>query len=233
MIFISSSYAHSHPISHYISSLASMFRHPVSWFQSLYNFRVQNLNSLPHPNKLIGGCFAGSKNTCTSKGNFAFDLMRMGKKNYNGPQPMTDLEKEIVGRAKQNASEIPPMPNDVFFFDIAQLGDTNETRMEIFRKDVKEFLGLEADLPPLVHNKPGKKWNATIQAQKDALKINICDDEYMPVRTELMTMARRNSRWIREEFLDLPTVHSSRQHVEEILLEWLEDPCEKDYTLTS
>jgi len=209
-----------------------MDRHPVSWFQSLYNFRVQNLEGLPHPNKLVGRCMSGMKNTCTEKGNFAYDLMRMGKRNLaNGPQPTTDLEEQILGRYRRawyNATEVPPMANEVFFFDISQLADTNATRTQRFRDDVREFLGLDGDLPPFVHVVPGREHNATIQALKDRNKINICDDEFAPVRTELMRLGRLNSQWMREVFLNMPGVRSSREYLEELLLGWMNDPCEKD-----
>jgi len=89
-------------------------RHPVDWFVSLYNFRVQNLQTwrqMPHPNSLIGKCFASSKMTCTSKGNFASSLFYLGKQYPNdpisnnnsnngtttSPRTLTELEKQILG----------------------------------------------------------------------------------------------------------------------------------------
>jgi len=178
------------------------------------------------------------KNTCTDKGNFGFDLMHMGKQNIpylsQGGKPMSDLENKIVGRHKRkwyNATQLPPLMNDVFVFDIAQLSSSedNQNRSEVFREDVKQFLGLgEEALPPLVHNKPGKKLNATMQAIKDQKKINICDSEYKPVREELMKLSRMNSQWIRDVFLELPTVYSSKIQLKQILEGWMDDPCEQE-----
>lgn len=214
----------------YTTKLFVGIRNPVVWFQSLWNFRRNNLDSLPHPNQLIGPCMRGMKMTCTEMGNFAAKLMNLGKTNFNGSQPMTDLELQIVGRYKKhtfyNVSQVPYLANDVFLFDVAQMSDSDEARQLAFRHDVQSFLGLEGVLPPLVHAKPGKVWNSTVQALKEEQKIDICDDEYLPVRTELLRLARLSSVWIRTVFLKLPNVYvSSPAYFEELLLKWMDDPC--------
>jgi len=206
-------------------------RHPISFFRSLYNFRVQNLKDMPHPNTLIGACTKGKKNTCTERGNYAIDLMRMGKTNANGPQQTTDIQEQIFGRHRKrwfNVTEIVPIPNDVFFFDMAQLDDTDERRSRAFRHDVQKFLGLELELPEIPHFTPGKKYdNETVQAAKDAKKIDICDDEFIPLRAELMRFGRLNSQWIRETFVKLPGVYvSSPDYLNELIGSWMRDPCE-------
>lgn len=118
------------------------------------------------------------------------------------------------------------MPNDVFLFDLEQLGDKNETRKQIMRHDIQAYLGVEAELPEVLHFTPGKKLTPDLQAAKDRKKIDICEDQYMPVRRELMQLSRLASRWIRETFLDIPGVYvSSRDHFEAILLDWMKDPC--------
>lgn len=183
---------------------------------------------MPHPNSLIGVCSKGRKNSCTQKGNYALDMMRMGKTNWNGPRLTSELEEHIVGKYRRlwyNVTEVPPLPNPVFLYATEQFGDLNESRQAAFRKDVQVFLGLDTEMPPIPHRKPGKIWNDTVQAEKDAKKIRICDDEYATVRKELVRMAQENSLWIRETFLSIPTIHSSRKHLEEILQGWMTDPC--------
>lgn len=177
---------------------------------------------------------AGMKNTCTDKGNFGYDLMRLGKTNAVTPnsdtyQPRlhTSLENEILGHFKRNwynATQLSPVPNDVFIFDIGQLQDPDHELQ--FRKDVQQFLNLDSELPPLVHNKPGKKYtNATLQAMKDQRKINICDDRYDRLRKELMRLATTNSEWIRTTFLNLPGIYSSKS-ISFMLEKWMHDPCD-------
>lgn len=208
-------------------------RHPVDWFESLYNFRVQNLPSMetmPPPFKLIGRCVKGMKLTCTEKGNFAYNLLNLGKANQLGPRPSTDLEESIVGKYRRgwfNVSEVPYTPNPVFIFDVAQLADTNETRRESFRQDMTNYLGLKKLLPPLIQEKPGMSWSSHIQSKKDTQKINICDTQHFSVRQELMRLSRQNSQWIREVFINSPDVEvSSRPFFEQIIEGYMVDPCE-------
>jgi len=152
---------------------------------------------MPHPNKLIGRCMKGMRNTCTEKGNFASNLLRLGKHLEGGPRLSTPTEEAIVGRYKRewyNVSEVPIVPNPVFLFELNQLGDSDESRIEILQKDVQQFLGLEEELPPPVHHKPGIQWNETIQKIKNAKKIDICNQDYKPVRRDLMRIARLNAQ---------------------------------------
>lgn len=214
-------------------------RHPIRWFESLYNFRVQNMNvketnKMRHPNSLVGVCTRGMKNTCTEKGNFALHLLKLGKQNQlpAGSAPRTTPRAESVlslyKRKWFNTSTVPVMPNPVFLFDVDQLSDANETRSRQFRDDVQRFLGLDSELPPMVRTKPGKVWGPVVQAKKDRHRINICDDEFIPVRANLLKMSRLNADWIRNEFLDYPGVHSSsRAFLEQILDGWMVDPCSR------
>lgn len=208
------------------------------------------------------------KNTCTHKSNFGMDLMKLGKINANGPRATTELEEKILGRYRKtwyNASEVPFVPNEgmspmclvngetmlntlstVFLFEMTQLADADEARSTGFRADIQRFLGLKGEVPPMDHQKPGRKIeNETAQAEKDARKIDICRDEYRPVREDLMRIARLNSEWIRESFVKLPGIHISTPDYFNALMEvrslwhphlivtlshhaqrWMHDPCE-------
>jgi len=217
-------------------------RHPLDWFQSLYNFRIQNLNGgLPHPNKLIGKCKKESKFTCTEMAHFAGKLMQLGKQNVPVPRPPTPLENILLRRKKRggvffNVSAVEPIPNDVFLFDVAQLSDKNATRQEQFKRDLQAFLGLSAPLPAMPHYRPGKViHNAAIQAAKDAHKINdLCAAEYRPVREELLQIAQHNGAWIRDSFLSAPGVHvSNPEYFHQLMTSWVEEnPCDKQIERT-
>jgi hypothetical protein len=212
-------------------------RHPVTWFQSLYNFRVQNLSGnkvMPPPRHLIGSCSKETMQVCTSKGDFAYGLFSLGKTNFPEPREPNQLEKVILShRSKsKNLTDIPYVPNPVFLFELDQLGDTNATRVLQFRNDVTNFLGLRQLLPDLPHHIPGKKRDDEDQRRRDAMKINICDEKHRVVREELMILARQSSWWIRKVFLNSPTVFvSSREYFEEILQGWMKDPCNVDEEL--
>lgn len=210
-------------------------RHPIHWFKSLYNFRIQNAekkDSMLHPNLLIGGCLPGSQMTCTVKSNYAYSLIRLGKQHWNGTRATTELERQIVspGHGRRVGfdpqTDISYLPNDLFLFDLTQLGDANQTRKDSFRSSVQSFLGLTQELPDVIHFTPGLKWNETVQAEKDAQKIDICERQYIPLRRELMYLSRHNAEWMRTSFLDLPGVNvANREHFEEILDSHMNDPC--------
>jgi hypothetical protein len=227
-------------------------RHPVSWFESLYNFRVQNLPpklTLPHPNALIGACTARRYGTCTNKGDFAVSLMNLGKQNdpallsslameSHDTSDTTDTDgtqvPEVVStilsryrKIKHNYTDVPYMPNPVFLFEVSQLGDADAVRNEQFRRDVSQFMGLNELLPAIPHAIPGKKRLPREQERRNERKISICDDEYNMLRQELMSLSRSNAEWIRTVFLKSPTVVvSSPSHFDAIMESWMTDPCD-------
>ena len=228
-------------------------RHPVKWFQSLYNFRVQNFQdfeSIPHPNNLIGLCSEDTKLLCTRRGHFAYYLMRLGKQmvtlhNTTGAggesprravlsswTPQTDLDRDIFewyGHYANEPETVSYKPNRVFLLEINQLADSNQTRQAMLRDDIQNYLGLEQAFPNSnpIHFIPGKEWEQSIQEAKNKKKIDICEDEYSPVREELMYLAVMASRYVREVFLNLPDVYvSSRDYFEQLLETWMIDPCD-------
>ena len=215
-------------------------RHPIRWFESLYNFRIQNLKNatlLPHPNNLIGPCRQGRYLTCTNKGDFAYSLLKLGQQNYPQRRPATELEQSIVGRYNRtvpfDSATVEYMYNPIFLFELDQLGDSNVTRYDIFRSDFTNFMGLKEPLPALPHYIPGMARETEEQIERDAKKIKICNDEYIPVRKELMSLARSTSQWIREVFLNGPTVHvSSKEYFVAILEGWMKDPCDSVVSLS-
>jgi hypothetical protein len=227
-------------------------RHPLRWFESLYNFRVQNLkpnanhSEFPTPNELIGRCFKSSRNTCTYKGEFALFLRNLGKTlaTHNARDPstgkytLTELETRMYKGAR--FTETPDIQevvlNPVFLFEMNQLADEDEVRSARFRRDVQEFLELESPLAPMIHFTPGKSWMDDLQSLKDDMKINICDDEHIPVRKELMRITRSSSLWIKNYFLDPVTMATSGIHVSspsyfmDLLDQWMKDPCGEEAT---
>lgn len=166
---------------------------------------------------------------CTRRGHFALHLLQLGKHHYNGVREFTDLENEISDLYQKDRVEpenITYLPNDIFLFELNQLGDKNTDRKDQLRHDIQTYLGLKLPLPEVIHFTPGREWNETFQAAKDRHKIRICDDEFIPVRRRLVEQGRLASEWIRSTFLDLPGVYySSREYLEVLLETWMEDPC--------
>ena len=225
-----------------ITLLLSPVRHPIPWFESFYNFRIQTvplqtLHSFPAPEQFIGRPLCsrdvrGSRRTCTSKGDFAYELLRLGKHNYPQPRLPSDLEQSIVQRYANdrvmNFTAIAYMENPVLLFETEQLAATHELRWQ-FRQDVSNFLGISPILSDIPHTKPGSahQYSPTEEAVREKRKIHICDAAHTELRAALMILARDTSRWLRESgVLNVPTVFvPQRRQFEERLLLWMEDPC--------
>jgi hypothetical protein len=56
-------------------------RHPILWFQSFYNFRVNNYKKMIPANECIGACLQKTRNTCTDRGRFHYFLYSPTRKN--------------------------------------------------------------------------------------------------------------------------------------------------------
>lgn len=163
--------------------------------------------------------------------NFAHSLLQLGKTKAWAPSAeQLNLEDSIVSRAWINMSAVQYAPNLLFIYELEQLSDKNSSRRNTFCRDVRLFLGLEEDLEDtLPFSTPGKHWSKTVQNRKDGDKIDICNAVYKPVRTELLGISRRVSRWIRTVFLRSADVHvSSRQYFISLLDAWEQDPCGGD-----
>jgi hypothetical protein len=187
---------------------------------------------MSHPNKHIGRCFGGMHNICTEKGNYAYGMMRLGKQ---VPLTLTDeqmaLQKDVVSgyhnRVWYNVSNITEMPNPVFLYEITQLGDSDMDRLNGFIIDMQHYLELPTPLAPMLKHRPDRVLDNATQVERDAIKIDICKDEYQPVRDHLMLLSRRNSQWLREVFMESPGVYySNKGYLLEILEGWMRDPCE-------
>jgi hypothetical protein len=226
-------------------------RHPVKWFESLYNFKVQNLprkvspSYWGDPNGLIGACMQWNDTNCvgTAKGLFHVHLAALGK--------VLPLSTQLVHRYPQILSNVSHMPNPVFLYVSEQLTHQDTAHSKTFRYDLlrllgllptstsetttnttlmrqrqKEFINLLPDVIP--RSKPDfEHFSQREQSRRNRNKIDLCQERYVPVRTELMNIAKEASVWIRTSgFLSSPSVTvSSPDYFMELLLGWMTDPC--------
>jgi hypothetical protein len=197
-------------------------RHPIKWFESFYNHRIQNDHNMRNITDLIGGCGKKSYGVCTNRASFHTSLSHLGK------TALTKTEQELFpAYSKRWYGKKMNLSNRVFFYEVEQLNDKNASRAQVFRKDLQRFLYLRKPLPPMVWFKPGRK-NVDYEYQKrvDENKIDICDDQFAKLREVLLGHAVNVSKWVRRHFLSSDTVHvSSRDHFESILENWKHDPC--------
>jgi hypothetical protein len=118
-------------------------RHPILWFESLYNFRIQNIRIsrsdsqriqnnqttttttmrlLPHANRLIGACQRNMKHTCTDSGLFHVHLAKLGKTNLT----RDEIEGESLHPYRrwildERGNRPPRMPHSIFLYEVNQL----------------------------------------------------------------------------------------------------------------
>ena len=177
----------------------------------------------------IGPCKGAAHDGCTDHAHFGLWLYRLGKTLDMAQTPT----QKILHDARPFGTEVAgpvtkAMQNPVFLTEMTQFADKDPGRQLQLKADLKNYLGLTKDFEgEAPHYKPGKKWTPEIQAVRDQHKMNICDDQYKPVRDVLMKNARETSTWIRESFLKSDDVHiSSPEFFEKAMLAWMDDPCD-------
>jgi hypothetical protein len=227
-------------------------RHPVHMMESFYNFRIQNGYDMPPLEKLHYRNLANQYGVSWSRAEYHTALMYLGKTNMTReeefslfPRPAKKQIQKRFDEQKQqqvaNVNEQQPMtpyirvPNPVFLYDTVQLerkeNDIEQSSLLIarFGQDMANFLGLSFPLPPPPRHSPGKQLkNATLQAERNAKKIRICDERYIEQRQQLLEIGSRAARWILDYFLAAEDVFvSNPQHFREILKGYGQDPCIK------
>lgn len=200
-------------------------RHPVLWFESLYNFRVSNVpwKTMLPTSQLTKGCISGSQGVCAWRASFHDFLSRLGK------TPMSSTsEKELL---QLGIAPLKTKVGPVFLYEVSQLsenGDDGGVRSAQFRTDLKKFLGLQKDIHPFQHVDTSGRFDylAHVKRQVDQNKIDICKTEHDVIREVLMKKARASSKWLREYFIQSDEVFvSAREHFVSILESWMYDPC--------
>ena len=213
-------------------SLVVGIRHPLAFFQSLYNFRVATTpgaNILP-PDKLTGMCVRGSLGVCAWRASFADFLSRAGKTPLNTPEERALLPLNLTAVGKGGGV------GRVFLYELSQLSDDggNSNRSEEFRRDLSAFLGLRGALGPIPRlgiEDVALYGDGFILEGGGGSLVDRCDEEHGKIRAVLIEKARRSSEWIRNYFLESDeVVVSSRDFLVETLRGWMEDPCERGKT---
>jgi hypothetical protein len=196
-------------------------RHPVHYFESFYNFRVQNGYNMIPPSQLIGACGPESNGVCTDRANFHYYLARMNK------TPLGRKERTLTPLNQLPFTEMHNVTAPVFLYEVSQLSDSNQTRSAMLRKDLQNFLGMLDEIPSFPWVKPGRKRDDHSQRLLDAKKINICDAEHKMLRVVLMGQSWRAATWMRHFFLSAPNVFvsSPEYFIKSILSKWFVDPC--------
>ena len=109
-------------------------RHPIRWFESFYNHRIQNSGeAMPQPH-LLTLCIRASRGVCMNRAKYHMSLVRFGKTNFSnntmvstGGQANEDEKNLFSNKDYQELVKDPPIyaPNRIFLYDTDQLADAD------------------------------------------------------------------------------------------------------------
>mmetsp|Transcript_3092 Transcript_3092/g.6595 ORF Transcript_3092/g.6595 Transcript_3092/m.6595 type:complete len:354 (-) Transcript_3092:37-1098(-) len=171
-------------------------RNPIRWFESFYNFRVQNDFPMLPPQKLVGKCRKLNQGVCTNRANFSQHLSKIENSRKVFLYDMNQLQnKEFMG---------------------AFLGDLREFL----------GLKAPLESPMIHVKPGQKLMSKEHENRLRSKKINICEDQFAELRGLLQRQASESASWILDEFLANPNVKvSSPDYFKRILEAWHDDPC--------
>lgn len=212
-------------------------RHPVLWFQSLYNFKLRTKGQLKSPEECMGncgeGCWKGLKRQnstncakskpCTGGSNFHHFLSRLGWTKMKDPK-----ELDLLDHHKMSVHRFPRA--QLFLTEIGQMEGTDLKVTNNLMYDLEEFIGLEERALPRFHKRAREQTNYTARAKTDSegSVLHICDEKHSLLREHLLGISRKASEWITTYFIRSKHVHvSSKSDFLERLEQWKHDPCEK------
>jgi hypothetical protein len=192
-------------------------RHPVSWFQSYYNYRgteMHDKNVVIQPP--AAESLTGSKSwmgVSTDGARFELGLMQLGK---------IEIDCKDLLVLGGSGRRVFPSSFSVFLYSIDQLEDTNDERSKIFRHDLQTFLGLEN----IIEEIPRSNVNHFTGKSRHPETINICDSKYKRLRSVLLKNANRSNKWIRSKFIHhMDVTVGGRSHFLRIIDGWQSDLC--------
>jgi hypothetical protein len=135
----------------------------------------------------------------------------------------SSISKTSPQRSSKNYWEkrVSPNPFKIFLYASEQLGDKNATRQEQFRKDLQDFLRLEA---PIANFDDAPKINSNHVTYPEY--IDICDPKYTRIKEKLLEAGVRSKGWIMHKFFKSnDVVVSDREYFIENIKTWSVDPC--------
>ena len=182
-------------------------RHPIPWFESLYNYRMRTVDSFSYdfnitPHNRIGECKREIKskwNVCTSQhqpcitnepgfgctdwSNYHVHLSRLGWTPRNSTREMTLLHNRLEQTYNFSQSRM-------FLMESKQLNSWNNlSRADALIHDLESFLDLDVGSLPTFEQIPNESITREISEQALKRFISICDEEYGDLRQILLQQA--------------------------------------------
>ena len=200
-------------------------RHPVLWFESFYNYRVNNWHGqpgfnekpIPSPFELTG---KGKHWRDVSVKHARFDI-------YMKQLAKVSLtEKEMKGMLNHDnmfPKRMSPNPYKIFMLTMEQIADRNDRRRMKFQEDLQKFLKLRAPLEDFASLPIRNSSNSTYSE-----RINICDKKFASIRFQLVKQGKQASKWVINKFMKSPDVIvSNPEFIKSTIRDWGSDPCKK------
>ena len=193
-------------------------RHPVSWFESYYNYRafVHNIENPPPTASLIG--YEDWMGVCTDTARFEEGILQLG----NLPLRAEDekwMEEHVHLKVNSGGT-----PYKVFLYLEEQLGDDDTEQHKMFLAELSSFLELKK---PFTIEHDVKREND--QSHK---RYDICDAEHDAVREELVRNGKKTAEWFRSINWDEAEgyVLPNKEHFLSIIDTFGTDPCDEEST---
>lgn len=181
-------------------------RHPVSHFESWYNFKTRKGKQLPPVENMTA---------IPEQTRFHIHMAMLGKTNVLDPG-----EAELLDNALRE--QPVRLSNQVFLYDVHQIFDTTNNRDVDFLHDLHTFLGLKAPLYLDV-----EEVRAPHQSLNFHYSIDICEEKYRSMRERLLAHGHHAAKWIQTYFMNLTEVTvSNPEHFSSLLDTWSVDPCD-------
>ena len=203
-------------------------RHPVHWFESLYNYRIWKKHEKKRFKNQPTMKFLHNNRTdwlglSTGAARFDLYLKQLGK------VPLTYHEKfnlkliNNVHGIMGTTSHHKEHPLKVFLYSIEQIKDSNVQRRLQFQETLQQFLNLDSPLPQRDIAEP----KVNVNKFEHSENIDICDENYADIRNTLVWQGKHASDWIRNKFMKSEdVVVSDVDFMNENLERWGADPCE-------
>ena len=203
-------------------------RHPVHWFESLYNYRIwqkhekKRFNKQP-PLRLLHNNRTDWLGLSTGAARFDLYLKQLGKVPLSSDelQHMTQVKK--VDGIMQSTEHHSQHPIKVFLYPMEQIKDNDTTRRLHFQQTLQQFLNLDTPFHDLA-----SKQKVNVNNFVHSENMNICEEQYRFIRDTLVWQGKHASEWIRNKFMKSEdVVVSDVGFMNEILGRWSVDPCDE------
>lgn len=178
-------------------------RHPISWFESFYNYQSYRGVKLPNDtSQLIGKCVDHEK-VCTDRARFHAALARLGKTPMSSQEEINllfglrydggEVQNQPRRRQRYLKQQTTGVPNKVLLYEVRQIHDAGASKELL--SDIRSYLGIREDFLKISPYKQSK-----LRA------INICDEQHESVRKLLVEHGADARAWMKSYFLKNPSV---------------------------